>query len=103
MMADSSSASDSDRQKLREFRRVVGNAVVELKSEEIRDTYAAITLSEVVDQQLERLTGNGRLPSQKQRLTKVYEELKASIDAIKATPPSAFRQHDPKNDVNTER
>lgn len=102
-MSDQNTASDTARQKLREFRRIVGNVIAELKSQEIRDTYASITLTEVIDQHLKDLVGNGRVPSRKQRLTRVYEEFKANIQAIKDTDPAAFRQPDPKSDVNTAR
>ncbi len=95
-------ASDSSRNQLREFRRVTANVVTELRSQEVRDTYAAITITELVNQQLEFLVGTeGRVPSRKQRLKTVYEEFNNNIAAIKATPPSAFRQHDPSSDVNT--
>lgn len=100
-MAEQISA-DASRNQLREFRRITANVVTELRSAEIRDTYAAVTLIELINQQLEFLVGtNGRVPSRKQRLTTVYNEFNASIEAIKATPPSAFREHDPGMDVNT--
>lgn len=100
-MADEQSTNDAARNKLREFRRMTANVVAELRSQEVRDTYAAITLTELVNQQIELLVGTGRIPSRKQRLTTVYEEFNANIEAIKATPPATFRQHDPDNDANT--
>jgi hypothetical protein len=95
--------SESARNQLREFGRVVANVVTELRSQEVRDTYAALTLTELVDQHLKTLVEGGRVPSRRQRLQTMYSEFNASIEAIKATPPSAFRQHDPDNDVNTAR
>lgn len=102
-MASEKAALEGARNQLREFRRVLANVVGELRSQEVRDTYAALTLTEVIDQHLKQLTGDGRAPSRKQRLTTVHEEFKANIQAIKDTSPAAFRQHDPKNDVNTAR
>ena len=102
-MAQEKQPDESARSQLREFRRVLANVVSELRSSAVRDTYAAITLNEVVDQHLKELVGEGRVPSRMQRLKTTYEEFKSSIEAIKATPPSAFRLHDPKNDVNTAR
>ena len=92
---------ESAREQLREFRRVVANVVGELRSQEVRDTYAALTFTEILDQHLLQLVGDGKTPSRKQRLKTMYEEFNAAIDKIKDTPPSAFRQHDPKQDVNT--
>lgn len=103
MSQQESTPEQAARSQLREFRRVLANVVGELRSSAVRDTYAAITLNEVAEQHLEELVGKGRVPSRLQRLNTVHEEFKASIKAIKDTPPSAFRLHDPKNDVNTAR
>lgn len=100
-MADDNKSEQAAREQLREFRRVVANVVAELRSQEVRDTYAALTFTEILDQHLLQLVGDGRVPCRRQRLKTMYEEFNASIEKIKATPPSAFRQHDPKSDVNT--
>jgi hypothetical protein len=101
-MAQQEKAPDAAaRSQLREFRRVLANVVDDLRSAAVSDTYAAITLNEVIDQHLQELVGEGRVPSRMQRVKTSYEEFKSSIEAIKAIPPSAFRLHDPKNDVNT--
>ncbi len=100
-MAEQATVSAS-RNQLREFRVTVANVVANLRSKEVRDTYATITITELVEQQLAFLTGTkGQVPSQKQRLTAAYEAFNNAISAIKATPPAAFRQHDPSTDVNT--
>lgn len=66
----------------------------ELRSAEVRDSYASISLEELVDQQIEALTGEGTPshPTRLQRITKVKDDLLNSLDGIKATPPSAFRR-----------
>ncbi len=96
-------ASDKEqaRTKLQEYRRIVANVVGELRSQEIRDTYAALTFSELIEQQIVFLEGDGIKLGRKQRLEKMYEEFDAALAAIKATPPSAFRVPDPTEDVNT--
>jgi hypothetical protein len=76
------------------FRRMVADVVGELRSEEIRSTYAAITLSEVVDQQLKALQGDGRIPGRKQRLQREHDRFMAGIDALLETSPEAFRVRD---------
>lgn len=101
-MADANKTGAAAREQLREFRRVTANVVAELRSQEVRDTYAALTFSEIIDQHLTQLVGDGKVPSRKQRLMTMYKEFNDSIEAIKATPPSTFRQHDPKSDVNTD-
>lgn len=95
------SQKDIERTKHLEFRRVVANVVTELRSQELRDTYAAVTMNEVLDQALLVLTGDGKRLGRKQKLTKVREEFLGAIEAIKKTPPSAFRFPDPSEDVNT--
>lgn len=97
------SAEDQKRVQLREFRRIVANVVGELRSQEVRDTYAALTFSEIVDQQLTFLVGDSTRPGRKQRLTRMFAEFDDALAAIKATPPQAFRTHDPDEDVNTGR
>lgn len=99
-MAEQSS-DDGTRQQLRAFRSIVADVVTELRSQEVRDTYAALTLSELLDQHLTKLVGDGKTPSRKQRLQTMFDAYNANIDAIKATSPALFRQHDPERDVNT--
>jgi hypothetical protein len=91
------------REQQREFRRIIANAVGELRSNEIRDSYAALSLEELIDQQIDRLEGtNDTLnPSRLQRIQRIRQELADNIEAMKATPPSSFRRHDPDGDVNT--
>jgi len=94
--------SSQAREQLREFRRIVANAVAELRSREVKDTYTSLSLEELVDQHIGRLEGNDGLnPSRLQRVRRVQQELADSIEAMKATPPSYFRRHDPDSDVNT--
>ncbi len=100
-MADDKSESERARNQANEFREIVGNVVAEIRSQEMRDTYASITLTEVINQQLAMLSGTSRIPSRKQRLKKAYDAFNNSLEAIKKTSPEAFRTPDPKEDVNT--
>ncbi len=94
----------ANRERLREFRRIVANAVGELRSQEVRDSYAALSIEELMDQHIERLEGTNdpNQPSRIQRLRNVRDALTDNIEAMKETPPAAFRRPDPDNDVNTE-
>jgi uncharacterized protein YdcH (DUF465 family) len=93
----------SAREQLREFRRVVSDAVGELRSAEIRDSYVSLSLEELVDQNIERLEGgtDPTSPSRLERVRKIREELSSKIDAMKDTPPEFFRRADAEGDVNT--
>lgn len=81
------------REEINEFRRVVADALSELRSQEVRNAFSSLTLEELVDQHIEMLESTddqklGRLA----RLRKVKEDLLARIEAIKEVPPEAFRR-----------
>ncbi len=102
MAADEQTPEQGARNQMRDFYRILNNVIGELRSNEMRDTYASITLDEVLQQQLEFLTeGSPTRVSRRQRLQQVYDEFTASLQAMKDTLPSAFRQPDSRNDVNT--
>jgi hypothetical protein len=102
---DERTASDQSREQLREFRRVTAAAVGEIRSQQIRQTYAALSIEELMDQHITRLEGTDDPihPSRKTRLQKVYDDFTNNIQAMKDTPPDRFRRHDPDGDVNTPR
>jgi hypothetical protein len=101
-MADETPPSESAKKQLQEFRRYVADVVGELRSQEVRDTYAALTLPELMNQHLVRLVdGDGIRPSRKQRLDTIYKAFKENLKGIMDTSPEAFRRHDPKDDANT--
>jgi len=86
-----------------DFRRVIADVMGELRSAEIRDSYAALGLEELMDQHIDRLTDSTdpMRPSRLARLTKLYDAFINSVESIKATPPELFRRHDPDRDANT--
>lgn len=92
---------DQARSQLREFRRVVADVVTELRSAEINDTYAALTLSELVNQRLEILDSRGTRPGKLQRIKAIRDAYLAKIEGLKATAPGVFRTPDPGTDANT--
>lgn len=100
-MTEQSSTSQSRAQQ-REFRRVLGNAVGMLRSDEARNSYASLSLEELIDKQIDKLEGSdGMNPSRLARIRSVRQELSDSIEGMKATPPENFRRHDPNEDANT--
>lgn len=102
-MSSEVTPNETSRNRAREFRRVVANVVGELRSQEIRNSFAAVTLLELASRHADRLdTGDPTRPSRKARLKTIYDEYKASIEAIKQTPVEMFRRHDPATDANTE-
>jgi hypothetical protein len=102
-VAEERTESDVSREQIRTFRRIVAAAVAEIRSQQIRDSYASLSLEELIDQHIELLEGtNDPLrKSRKQRVQKVYDDLANNIEAIKATPPSRFRRADRDADANT--
>lgn len=103
-MAQERTQEQANREQLREFRRIVAAAVGEVRSNEIRNSFAALGLEELADQHIVRLqdSSDPTYPSRLQRLRKVRDDLANNIEAIKETPPSAFRRPDASQDVNTE-
>lgn len=96
---------DQSREQLREFRRITAAAVAEIRSQQVRQTYASLSLEELMDQHIARLEGTEDPihPSRKTRIQKVYDDFTNNIQAMKETPPDRFRRHDPDGDVNTPR
>jgi hypothetical protein len=97
---------DSDRRaRLREFRMITSRAVAELRSDELRSSYHAITLEELTDEAITELDNPTDDPRRRvgrlQRITKIRDELRDNIEAMKETPPELFRSADPEEDVNT--
>lgn len=95
-------AAEEQRETLQQFREVVGNAVGFLRSAEISHSFTSVGLEELIDQRIERIeapagTRTGHLA----RLEKIKLDFDGAIEAIKQTPPDAFRAPDPDTDANT--
>jgi (p)ppGpp synthase/HD superfamily hydrolase len=102
-MSDERTPQEQSREQLREFRRIVADAVGELRSQEIRNSFASLSLEELADQHVARLAedSNQLRPSRLRRLRKVRDELANTLQAMKDTPPESFRRSDPQDDANT--
>lgn len=103
-MPQERTAEEVSRDQIREYRRIVGAAVAEVRSQEVRDSYASISLEELTDVHIARLEGpsDQLRPCRSEQIKTVRDELVNAIEAIKAIPPSAFRRRDPDSDVNTD-
>lgn len=102
-MAEERTEEDISRDQIRTFRRIVSAAVAEVRSQAVRDSYASLSLEELIDQHIELLEGNSDplRKSRKGRVEKVYKDLIDNIEAIRNTPPARFRRADPDSDANT--
>lgn len=99
------STSDDRRDQTREFRRIVGAAVGELRAAQNRESYTALSLEELIDRAILALddpNATPASPTRLQRLTKVKDDLLNNIEAMKDTPPELFRARDPDGDANTD-
>jgi hypothetical protein len=95
---------DQARAQIQEFRRITAAAVGELRSQQVRDTYASLSLEELIDLHIAQLTDSDdpNRPSRKQRIEKVYNDFSNNIEALKQAPPDQFRRHDSATDANTD-
>ena len=104
-MPNNTTSGNQQGPEIRRFREVVANMVGELRSQEVRKSFAAISIEELVDDQISQLEAGASLdpmrPSRMDRLQKIKDDFDASFDAIKATPPEAFIPADGSTNVNT--
>lgn len=94
------------RESIRRFRQIVGDSVTFVRSREVNESFASLTLEELVDQQI-GLIEDGRpsagRPSILARIDRIKEDLTNNIEDIKAIDPDLFRSPDERTDVNTPR
>lgn len=102
-MSDSRTPTQRARDQQREFRRVIAAAIGEVRSNEVRNAFASISLEELADTHVERLeeSADPVHPSRLDRLRAIKQNMEDSIEEMKATPASSFRRSDPDNDANT--
>jgi len=91
------------REQIRTFRRVLASALAELRSQEVRTSFAAVSLEELVDRQIAELEQDTDplYPSRLSAVRKLRRELAETVEAVKAQPPEAFRTRDSRSDANT--
>lgn len=104
MAADERTAEEQASEQKLEYRSVVARAIAVLRSQEIRDSYASISIEELVDQRIASLekSTDPFTPSILDKIKKVRDDLVNNIEALKATPPEQFRTRNPTDDANTD-
>ena len=87
-----------------ELRRAVSSAYAFVRGQETNDSFLAITFEEVLDQQIERIEGEGTAlrPNVLDRITKLKEDILAAVESIKAQPDDFFKAHDDAQDAVTD-
>jgi hypothetical protein len=95
-------AAEEQRETLQQFRETVANAVGFIRSAEIASSFTSIGLEELIDQRIERIEAPaGTRAGHLARLEKIKLDMDNAIEAMKNTPPDAFRASDPDTDANT--
>lgn len=103
-MADSKKAeSDPQGDLTFQMRRVVNQAYSALRGQESVQTFAAYTLEDALDEQIEAIEGSpkNRRANKLEVVDSVENDLLSLADKIKKTPPEAFTQKNEGKDVNT--
>ncbi len=104
-MTEARTPTEERRDQLREFRRIVAAAVSELRSEESRVSFSAMSLEELIDEAIRKMDDSAATaenPTRLQRIRKVRDDLVNNIAAMRDVPPEHFRTPDPEADTNTE-
>lgn len=96
-------ATETARETLQNYREVVSNVVGFVRSAEITRSFTSVSIEELVDNRIGRIEDpqTDDRPGALARLEQIKNDFDNVIDAIKNTPPDAFRAPDPANDVNT--
>ena len=86
-----------------ELRQDIGNAYAAVKGSELSKGFASVTFEELLDQQIERISGKSfdQRPNELERVDKTEQRLLAAVEKIRALPPEFFRRPDPNKDVNS--
>jgi len=84
------------------LRETVNNAYGYLKGSENTDSFQAVTFEEMMQRQLDSITGkNGSGSSEMQRIQKVQADLVSCVDTIKNTAQDKFPKDPNAKAVNT--
>jgi hypothetical protein len=86
-----------------ELRQAIGDAYAAIDSAKTTQTFAAITFEDLLDQQIERISGASTQlrPNALDRITQIVNNVQSAVTKIKALPPEQFQQSDPSRDVNS--
>ena len=85
------------------FRNIIADVVGELRSEEVRKSFASISIEELVDKHIDRMTDSTSQsqPSRLTRIKSVYNTLADNIEEMKEMDPEEFDSRNPDDEVNT--
>jgi hypothetical protein len=86
-----------------ELRRSLNNAYAFVEGQKSAQSFAALTIEDLLDQQIESIEGKDTQarPNQLNRIMKTVNDVVAAAEKIKSMPDDAFNEHDEKLDVNT--
>lgn len=85
------------------LRRSLSHAYAALLSDQVSQSFAAFTLEEALDAQIERIEGKATAlrPNLLDRIKRIQDETVQAVAQIKPMEPERFVQADPDTDVNT--
>lgn len=86
-----------------ELRTALNDAYAAVEGAKAVQTFSAITYEDLVDQQIERISGASTQarPNELERVDRVVNNVVAAVAKIKSLPDDAFAKKDDKKDVNT--
>jgi len=84
-------------------REALGNAYAAIKAQENITTFAAFTLEDAIDLQIERIEGEGTplRPNQLKRVERIKNNVVKAVAELKEMPPEMFEEIDEGEQVNT--
>lgn len=95
-------ADDAQQAQADEFRERLQNAYTFVEAQKTTQSFSALTPEDCFDRFIERVSGKDTQarPNVLNRITKVKNEVLASVEKIKALPPESFRKPKPTEDAN---
>lgn len=104
-MADKRDTNAAEQQELlyMKQRQAVNDAYASLQGQAIAESFAAFTLEEAVDAQIERIEGAStqQHPNALDRVERVRQNLKQAVAQLKLVPPETFLDANLEEAVNT--
>lgn len=86
-----------------DLRTAINDAYAAIQSAKTTQTFAALTFEDLLDQQIERISGASTQtrPNALDRVTQIVNNVQTAVMQLKNLPPEQFQQADPQRDVNT--
>lgn len=96
-------ANSKDQTQNLELRKSLNNAYAFVEGQKSVQSFSAVTFEELMDQQIERLSGKGTAsrPNAYDRITRISTDVQQAVAKIKSMPDDAFVESDTAQDVNT--